>query len=604
MSIVGEEAVAAGVCAVLRPDDYITSTHRGHGHAIAKGVGLDRLMAELYGKATGVCKGRGGSMHVADFSLGMLGANGIVAAGCGIAAGAALSAAYRRSGQVAVSFFGDGGINKGSFHEALNFAAVRRLPVVYACENNQYAQYTAVGRTTSVDDLSRRAEAYGIPGQTVDGNDAIAVFQAASVAVERARAGEGPTLLNLLTYRFGGHFVGDAEEYRAKEEVEGRREHDPIPRLEGRLVAEGIDGSAGARAGPRSGRRGGRRGGAVRRGKPVPGVGGGARGRVHVSERQVSFGQATLEAMQVAMREDERVIVLGEDIGWGGSFGQFRGLLAEFGPERVVDMPISEAQIVSACVGAAVTGLRPVGSISFVEFTMGAMDEIVNQAAKLRYMFGGQVSVPLVLRASDGTLRSSAAQHSESFEAIFAHVPGLKVVAPSTPADAKGLLAAAIADDDPVVYLENKKIGSSRGPVPEGRHEVPIGEAAIRREGADVTILAYSIMARHAEQACAAARRGGDRGRARRSAQSRAARSRDRARVGAERPGALSSATRRGRRAGSAPRSRRGSPRSSSTSSRRRLPGSGHRPRTSRSARPWSGPSFPSTRRSWRPSGG
>jgi len=237
---VGEEAVAAGVCAVLRPDDYITSTHRGHGHAIAKGVGLDRLMAELYGKATGVCKGRGGSMHVADFSLGMLGANGIVAAGCGIAAGAALSAAYRRSGQVAVSFFGDGGINKGSFHEALNFAAVRRLPVVYACENNQYAQYTAVGRTTSVDDLSRRAEAYGIPGQTVDGNDAIAVFQAASVAVERARAGEGPTLLNLLTYRFGGHFVGDAEEYRAKEEVEGRREHDPIPRLEGRLVAEGI----------------------------------------------------------------------------------------------------------------------------------------------------------------------------------------------------------------------------------------------------------------------------------------------------------------------------------------------------------------------------
>ena len=151
-----------------------------------------------------------------------------------------------------------------------------------------------------------------------------------------------------------------------------------------------------------------------------------------MSERQVSFGQATLEAMQVAMREDERVIVLGEDIGWGGSFGQFRGLLAEFGPERVVDMPISEAQIVSACVGAAVTGLRPVGSISFVEFTMGAMDEIVNQAAKLRYMFGGQVSVPLVLRASDGALRSSAAQHSESFEAIFAHVPGLKVEGATT----------------------------------------------------------------------------------------------------------------------------------------------------------------------------
>ena len=199
--------------------------------------------------------------------------------------------------------------------------------------------------------------------------------------------------------------------------------------------------------------------------------------------RPISFGQATLDAMQLAMREDDRVIVLGEDIGWGGSFGQFRGLLDEFGPERVIDMPISEAQIVSACVGAALTGLRPIGSISFVEFTMGAMDEIVNQAAKLRYMFGGQVSVPMVLRASDGTLRSSAAQHSESFEAIFAHVPGLKVVAPSTPADAKGLLAAAIADDDPVIYLENKKIGSTRGPVPEGIHEVPLGQAIVRRAG-------------------------------------------------------------------------------------------------------------------------
>jgi acetoin:2,6-dichlorophenolindophenol oxidoreductase subunit alpha len=237
---VGEEAVAAGVCAALRRDDYITSTHRGHGHAIAKGVGLDRLMAELYGKATGVCRGRGGSMHVADFSLGMLGANGIVAAGCGIAAGAALSAAYRGSGQVAVSFFGDGGVNKGSFHEALNFAGVRGLPVVYVCENNQYAQYTAIARTTAVDDLARRADGYGIPGITVDGNDALAVHQAAEAAVERARSGEGPTFLHLRTYRFGGHFVGDAEEYRTKEEVEGWRELDPILRLEAVLAAQGV----------------------------------------------------------------------------------------------------------------------------------------------------------------------------------------------------------------------------------------------------------------------------------------------------------------------------------------------------------------------------
>jgi pyruvate dehydrogenase E1 component alpha subunit len=236
----GEEAVAAGVCAALRPDDYITSTHRGHGHAIAKGVGLDRLMAELFGKETGACRGRGGSMHVADFGLGMLGANGIVAAGCGLAAGAGLSAQYRGSGQVAVCFFGDGGINKGSFHEAANFAAVRSLPVVFVCENNRFAQYTAYERTTSVSDLARRADGYGMPGVTVNGNDAVEVYEAAHAAVELARSGEGPSLLNMETYRYGGHFVGDAEEYRAKEEVAAWREFDPIPRLEALLASDGL----------------------------------------------------------------------------------------------------------------------------------------------------------------------------------------------------------------------------------------------------------------------------------------------------------------------------------------------------------------------------
>jgi pyruvate dehydrogenase E1 component alpha subunit len=244
----GEEAVAAGVCATLRADDYITSTHRGHGHAVAKGVGLDRLMAELYGKETGVCRGRGGSMHVADFSLGMLGANGIVAAGCGLATGSGFSAAYRGSGQVTVSFFGDGGINKGTFHEAVNFAAVRKLPVVFVCENNRFAQYTAFERTTAVADLAERSRAYGIPGGTVDGNDAIAVYEAAAEAVARARGGEGPTLLSMETYRFGGHFVGDAEEYRSKDDVESWRGHDPIPRLEATLLEGGLLDEAGRAA--------------------------------------------------------------------------------------------------------------------------------------------------------------------------------------------------------------------------------------------------------------------------------------------------------------------------------------------------------------------
>lgn len=236
---VGEEAIAAGVCARLRSDDYITSTHRGHGHAIAKGMSLRALMAELYGKATGACRGRGGSMHVADFSLGMLGANGIVGGGFGIATGAALSARYRGTEQVAVCFFGDGGINKGTFHEALNFAAVQDLPVVFVCENNEYAQFTSAAKTTSVTDLALRAGSYGIDGVTIDGNDVREVYSAAGEAIERARSGGGPSLLNMRTYRFGGHYVGDAEVYRDGAEVEGWRARDPIPRLEKVAIAAG-----------------------------------------------------------------------------------------------------------------------------------------------------------------------------------------------------------------------------------------------------------------------------------------------------------------------------------------------------------------------------
>lgn len=241
----GQEAIAAAVCENLRVDDYITSTHRGHGHTIAKGTGTDRLMAELFGKETGANRGRGGSMHVADFSLGMLGANGIVGGGFGIATGAGLSARLRGSGQVAVCFFGDGGINKGPFHEALNFASVKALPVVFVCENNQYAQFTAISRTSAVQDLAIRATAYAVPGVTVDGNDAGAVYTTVGAAVEAARSGVGPSLLNCVTYRHSGHYVGDAEVYRDGAEVERWKAADPITRLEAALTAAGWLDAAG-----------------------------------------------------------------------------------------------------------------------------------------------------------------------------------------------------------------------------------------------------------------------------------------------------------------------------------------------------------------------
>ena len=211
--------------------------------------------------------------------------------------------------------------------------------------------------------------------------------------------------------------------------------------------------------------------------------------------RVISFSEATLEAMAEEMRRDERVFIMGEDIArQGGIFGQFKGLPAEFGIDRVKDTPISETAIVGAGVGAAMAGMRPVVDMHFADFITVAMDEVVNQMAKIRYMFGGQFTMPIVLRAPDGIIRSAAAQHSQSLEAWFLHVPGLKVVIPSNPADAKGLLKAAIRSDDPVLYFEHKALFPMKGPVPDGDHIVPIGKAAVAREGKTLTIVSYSQM--------------------------------------------------------------------------------------------------------------
>ena len=237
---IGEEATATGACAALRPDDYITSTHRGHGHLIAKGGRTDRMMAELFGKATGYCKGKGGSMHIADTDLGILGANGIVGAGITIAGGAALSARRRGTDQVVVCFMGDGASNRGTFHEGINLAAVWQLPVIYVIENNLYAEKTRIADTYRLPDLSARAGAFGIPDVTVDGNDVVAVYEAVSEAVARARQGNGPTLLECKTYRQHGHFEGDPQTYKPPEEAEAWQKRDPIVNFRRELLRTGV----------------------------------------------------------------------------------------------------------------------------------------------------------------------------------------------------------------------------------------------------------------------------------------------------------------------------------------------------------------------------
>ncbi len=237
---IGMEANAVGACSALREDDFITSTHRGHGHCIAKGGDVRLMMAELLGKATGYCKGKGGSMHIADIDAGILGANGIVGGGMGIATGAGLSSKMRNSGQVCVCFFGDGGINQGAFHENANLASIWKLPVIFFCENNQYAMSMSVKRATAVSDLADRAVGYNMPGIDVDGMDVLAVHEATRRAVERARAGEGPSLVVSTTYRFEGHNIGDPQPYRSKDEVAEWRRRDSIERFREYLVDERI----------------------------------------------------------------------------------------------------------------------------------------------------------------------------------------------------------------------------------------------------------------------------------------------------------------------------------------------------------------------------
>jgi 2-oxoisovalerate dehydrogenase E1 component len=513
-SYVGEEAVAAAACANLRSDDYIVGTHRGHGHCIAKGARMDRMMAELMGRVDGYCRGLGGSMHIAALDLNILGCNGIVAAGLPIGTGAALASRIRNTDRVVIAFFGDGASNQGVVHESLNLAAVWKLPIIFLCENNQYALSTSSRRTVAGNSIAGRAAAYAIPGVQVDGNDLGAVYDAVRTAVARARAGAGPTLVEALTYRWGGHSMrANLPDYRTKEEEREWMERDPIARVKPELERAGTT---------------------VMRVKEleeaveleldraVSFAKGSAEPTVDVMESSVyaphapareptdrrgperTMAEALNDAMHAEMTRDERVFVMGEDVSLiGGIFGVTRGLREKFGEERVRDTPISEAGFLGAGVGAAIAGLRPIVEIQIWDFIAVTMDQVVNQAAKFRYMLGGGPTVPLVIRGPQGGGIRLAAQHSQSLEAWFVHVPGLVVVAPSTPYDAKGLLTSAIRDDNPVIFLEHKALYAVKGPVPAEAYAIPLGKADVKREGSDVTVIATQAMVARALAAAA-----------------------------------------------------------------------------------------------------
>jgi len=398
------------------------------------------------------------------------------------------------------------------------------LPVIFVAENNLYAMSVPWAKASKLPDIASRACAYGIPGEVVDGMDVLAVRSAVAKAVERARRGEGPTLIEAKTYRYFGHSHSDPRAYRTREEEAYWKEHDPITVLKQNMEAvhmlvesefdtmeQTVDkklekAMAFSEASP----------------EPAPeevltdvfaplkttpaDVEAEARLRQTVRSdpnmRQISYTQALIEAMREEMLLDPRVFIMGEDIGlYGGAYGATRGLMQEFGEWRVLDTPISEATIGGAAVGAAMAGMRPIAEIMYVDFTPLAMDQIANQGAKNRYMFGGKTSVPMVIRTEGGAGRAIAAHHSQSLESLWTHFPGIYVVMPSTPYDAKGLLKASIRDDNPVMFIEHKMLYKEKGPVPETDYIIPLGVADIKRPGKDVTLVTYSRMVYRALEA-------------------------------------------------------------------------------------------------------
>jgi len=531
----GQEAVAVGAISALRDDDLITSTHRGHGHAHAHGdkaaktaeakqEHFNKMMAEVLGKSGGYCKGKGGSMHIADVVHGNLGATGIVGGNIPVAVGAALAQKLQHTDRVVLCFFGDGASNTGNFHEALNMASLWDLPVVFVVENNMYAMSVPWKKASKLPNIADRACAYGIPGEVVDGMDVLAVRQAVSKAVERARSGQGPSLIECKTYRYYGHSHSDPRAYRTKEEEAAWRERDPITLLQRGMELVGMLNGQEFEALEASVQAKLKAAMAYSEASPEPSPDElctdvyapspftqadieaerqlRQRVRNDPNVRQISYAQALAEAMAEEMRRDPRVFIFGEDVGlYGGAYGATRGLYQEFGEWRVIDTPISEATIGGAAVGAAMAGMRPVAEIMYVDFTPLAMDQIANQGAKNRYMFGGKTTVPMVIRTEGGAGRAIAAHHSQSLEALWTHFPGIYVVMPSTPYDAKGLLKAAIRDDNPVMFIEHKMLYREKGPVPEEDYIIPLGVADIKREGRHVTLVTYSRQVLNALQA-------------------------------------------------------------------------------------------------------
>lgn len=502
---VGQEAAQVGFVSALEEGDVFGPTHRDLTAQLMKGVTLEEALLNFYGKADSPSKGRDGNTHFGVFEKGTLMVVSPLPDSYPVAVGAAIAFRQTGSDRVAMVDSGEGATATGTWHEAVNTAAVVRLPVVFLIQNNQWAYSTPNEREFNLAYAGHRADGYGIPGVVVDGNDVLECYAAAREAVDRARRGEGPTIIEAITFRHFGHAGHDPADYVDPDDRAEWMAKDPIPRFEEFLEERGLLDEAGrsevhdrvderirsvivwAEAQPDPDPSTVTADLFAVREAPGPEPG-------PASGEPVTMLDAITQALDEEMERDDRVFLLGEDIGsFGGAFKVTKGLFEKYGPERVIDTPIAESAIVGASVGAALMGRRPVAELQYTDFIYPGMDQLVTEAAK--YLWKGGRSVPMVLRGPSGAGLRAGPFHSISPEGLLSHHPGIKVVVPSTPTAAKGLLLAAIRDPNPVVFLEHKKLyRSTKESLPAGDYEVPLGKARTVRSGTDVTIVTWGAM--------------------------------------------------------------------------------------------------------------
>ncbi|WP_458792994.1 alpha-ketoacid dehydrogenase subunit alpha/beta [Yoonia sp. MH D7] len=501
----GQEAIPVGTAAALQPEDRISATYRGHGWAIESGVPAFEVLSEIAHKATGVNGGRSGSALMIAPEYRFIGENSIVGAGYPIATGVAMAQKLQKTGGISVVSIGDGAMNQGAVHEAMTFAALRKLPVLFICENNGWAEMTASAEVAPVPRQASRARAYGIQSATIDGNDPIAVRDSVAVARDSIVAGNGPVFLEFNTVRLWGHYNNDLQHYRSKEEWNAAQEKDPIVSFRERIIKDGladvdtldrIDADL-------KGEFETLKNEVIAAPNPDPATAYehiiGDAPKVGIEPRksedttETTYGKAVTEALRIELENRPELLVYGEDVGFGGGiFGCTRNLQKNFGEERVFDTPISESAILGSALGASMMGMRPVVEIMWADFMLVALDQVINQMANLRYLTRGTCTAPLVIRTQHGVTPGSCAQHSQSLEALLFHTPGLRIGLPSTAQDAHDMLRAAIACDDPTIIIESRAFYQRKEEVDFSVDVQPIGGLRTRRSGKDIALVSWS----------------------------------------------------------------------------------------------------------------